>query len=141
VDLERFEIAQEKVYDCALQEIQNGEKQGHWMWFIFPQYKGLGYSEAAKYYAIQSIAEAANYLQHHILGKRLIEISNVLTSLITSDATEVFGVVDSLKLRSSMTLFNAVATNEVYVFQKVLDKFFAGRADKNTLELIEQEEE
>jgi len=110
----------------------------HWMWFIFPQIKGLGYSETARFYAIKSLDEASNYLHHPVLGKRLVEISSELLHLTTNDAAAVFGSVDAMKLKSSMTLFSLVK-NSNPVFQKVLDKFFDGMKDHKTIELVESE--
>lgn len=134
--LERFEEAQKRSYSIALQEIQSGRKQSHWMWFIFPQIKGLGYSEISKYYAIQSLDEAKDYLNHPILGTRLREIAEALIDLDTNDAHAVFGNPDDLKLRSSMTLFDYIESNSV--FGKVLEKFYGGNRDLRTLEIINE---
>lgn len=136
-DLERFVTAQERVYEFALQEVRNGCKQGHWMWYIFPQVKGLGYSEKAQYYAIQSVEEAKAYLAHPILGKRLQEISIALLGLPTSDVQAVFGYTDSLKLRSSMTLFYQVS--HLIVFERVLKKYFGGESDQRTISILNGE--
>lgn len=135
-DLERFVTAQERDYEIALQEVQAGCKRSHWMWYIFPQIKGLGRSETAQYYAIQSAEEAKAYLAHPILGKRLQEISIALLGLPTSNAQTVFGYTDSLKLRSSMTLFYQVS--HYFVFERVLKKFFGGELDKNTVSILEE---
>mgnify|MGYP002734901318 FL=1 len=135
-DLERFVTAQERDYEIALQEVQAGCKRSHWMWYIFPQIKGLGRSETAQYYAIQSAEEATAYLAHPILGKRLQEISIALLGLPTSNAQTVFGYTDSLKLRSSMTLFYQVS--HYFVFERVLKKFFGGELDKNTISILEE---
>ena len=134
--LERFEEAQKRSYSIALQEIQSGRKQSHWMWFIFPQIKGLGYSEISKYYAIQSLDEAKDYLNHPILGTRLREIAEALIDLDTNDAHAVFGNPDDLKLRSSMTLFDDIESNSV--FGQVLEKFYGGNRDLRTLEIINE---
>lgn len=134
-NLARFVNAQEGVYGSALNEIKNGKKTSHWMWYIFPQIQGLGYSDTAVKFAIRNKREAAEYLQHPILGSRLVEISTALLNLDTSNAAEVFGHVDSLKLKSSMTLFSLLE-NTNPVFQQVLDKFYRGEKDNNTLALV-----
>ena len=134
-DLQRFLTAQEREYQTALSEIKNGRKQSHWIWYIFPQIQGLGYSSMARYYAIQDVGEAQAYIQHPVLGKRLIEISKVLLTLIVSDPTIVMGYPDDLKLRSSMTLFSVAAPEEA-VFEQVLGKFYDGKPDKRTLEIL-----
>lgn len=133
-DLERFLVAQAHVYPYALSEIKNGHKRSHWIWFIFPQIQGLGYSVKAQYYAIKNIEEAKAYMTHPILSKRLIEISNALLALHTNDAREVMGYPDDLKLKSSMTLFSLVSENPI--FQQVLDKFFYGEKDRQTILMI-----
>lgn len=131
-DLQRFISAQQRDYETALSEIKNGRKRSHWMWYIFPQIQGLGFSSTSKYYAIKDIHEAEAYLAHPVLGKRLIEISNELLKLSTHNANVVFGSPDDMKLRSSITLFASVP-NADGVFQKVLDKFFNGEKDQLTL--------
>jgi uncharacterized protein (DUF1810 family) len=134
-NLQRFIHAQENQYNTALAEIQQGRKQSHWMWYIFPQVKGLGSSSMAQQYAISELSEADEYLRHPILGRRLIEISSALLELKTNDAFQVFGSPDNMKLKSSMTLFASVpAGNDV--FQKVLDKFFQGQRDEATLKIL-----
>ena len=135
-NLNRFVTAQERDYEIALREIREGCKRSHWMWYIFPQIRGLGFSETAQYYAIQSADEAKAYLAHPVLGKRLQEISIVLLGLSTSDPRAVFGHTDSMKLRSSMTLFYQLS--HYFVFKRVLDKFFGGELDRNTLSILEQ---
>ncbi|WP_242478790.1 DUF1810 domain-containing protein [Hymenobacter lapidiphilus] len=107
-NLQRFLDAQESTYPTALTEIRNGRKRSHWMWFIFPQLQGLGFSETARFYGLHDAAEAAAYLVHPVLGKRLVEICEALLKLDSSDATRIFGSPDDMKLRSSMTLFGAV---------------------------------
>ncbi len=134
-NLQRFVDAQKPVYETALTEIKNGKKRSHWMWFIFPQVKGLGYSETSRYYGIASKEEAVAYLQHPVLGPRLLEISQELLKLSGQNANRVFGSPDDLKLSSSMTLFNAAAPGEP-IFQQVLDKYFQGTKDPNTLQLL-----
>jgi uncharacterized protein (DUF1810 family) len=137
--LERFVTAQQNYYVTALREIQNGQKRSHWMWFIFPQIAGLGYSETAQYYAIHDLEEAKDFLNDDTLGKNLIEISEALLHVKSDDATEVMGWPDDMKLKSSMTLF-ALAKPECEVFQKVLDKFFDGEQDQRTIEILRKEE-
>ena len=133
--LKRFTDAQENSYAVALSEIQQGRKQSHWMWFIFPQITGLGFSETSRYYAIKDLQEAAGFLKDPVLGSRLINISRELLKLKTNDAHRVFGSPDDLKLKSSMTLFSMLPdTNPV--FQLVLEKFFNGEKDTKTLHLI-----
>lgn len=134
-NLNRFLDAQKSSYQTALNEIKNGHKLSHWMWYIFPQIQGLGYSETAKFYAIKDVSEAEAYLQHPVLGARLIEISNATLALPSNNATQVFGSPDDLKLKSCMTLFAALnQTNPI--FQQVLDKFFGGKKDAQTLQII-----
>lgn len=135
--MERFIKAQEHVYEQAYAEIENGRKMSHWMWFIFPQIAGLGFSETSKYYALKSLSEAEAYLNHRVLGKRLIEISSALLKLDTNDAHAVFGSPDDLKLQSSMTLFTSVQKSDS-VFRQVLKKFFDGEMDKKTLALLNE---
>lgn len=133
-DLNRFISAQERSYDAALREIKAGHKRTHWMWYIFPQTAGLGFSSTAQFYAISSMQEAKDYYAHPVLGKRLVEISEALLALDTSDAGAVMGYPDDLKLRSSMTLFLAASGDAV--FQKVLDKFYSGKPDSKTLSIL-----
>ena len=134
-DLDRFKKAQDLDYPYALEEIKNGRKQSHWMWYIFPQLKALGFSSTAQYYGISGIEEAKAYIADDLLRKRLIEISEALLSLKTSNATQVMGYPDDLKLKSCMTLFNEAAP-EIEIFAKVLDKYFAGQKDTKTLEVL-----
>lgn len=133
--LKRFTDAQENTYAMALSEIQQGRKQSHWMWFIFPQIAGLGFSETSQYYAIKDLQEAAGFLKHPVLGSRLINISRELLQLKTNDARRVFGSPDDLKLKSSMTLFSGLPETDP-VFQLVLEKYFNGEKDMKTLNLI-----
>jgi uncharacterized protein (DUF1810 family) len=134
-NLERFLEAQKGVFEIALEEIKKGRKVSHWMWFIFPQIKGLGLSEMAKHYAIANLKEAGEYLQHSVLGKRLVEISTELIKHSDTTAAEIFGSVDSMKLRSSMTLFS-LAEGADPVFQNVIDMFFGGKEDERTMKLL-----
>lgn len=134
-DLQRFLDAQATDYAQALAEIKNGRKRSHWMWYIFPQIQGLGFSSTSRHYAIRDLAEATAYLQHPVLGKRLAEISSALLGLASRDASRVFGSPDDLKLKSSMTLFAAVPGADG-VFEQVLAKFFGGVRDGQTLQLL-----
>ncbi len=133
--LERFLKAQEIHYETALREIRAGRKRSHWMWFIFPQIAGLGRSSAAQYYAIRDLEEAKAYLEDAVLGENLLLISQALLEVDSDDAEAVMGWPDHLKLRSSMTLF-ALAKPDCLVFQKVLDKFYGGKKDAKTMELL-----
>lgn len=135
MNLDRFFKAQASSYDTALREIHAGHKYSHWIWYIFPQIQGLGFSSTSQYYAIENLEEAKAYLQEPTLRARLLEISEALLGLSSNDPAEVMGYPDDLKLRSSMTLF-AEAEPECEVFQKVLDKFFGGRKDPRTLQIL-----
>jgi uncharacterized protein (DUF1810 family) len=136
-NLQRFVDAQNRggVYEQALAELRAGRKQSHWIWFVFPQIEGLGSSATARLYAITSLSEAAAYLAHAVLGPRLIEGAEVLLALDTRDAERVLGVVDAIKLRSSMTLFAHVEA-AAPVFRRVLDEFYAGELDSLTEERL-----
>lgn len=134
-EISRFTKAHQSDYHRALSEIKNGKKESHWMWYIFPQIKGLGRSSMSEYYGIQDLDEAKAYLADPILGKHLIEICNALLSLDTNDATEVMGRPDDRKLKSSMTLFDT-ATESLDVFQMVLDKYYHGKKDDRTLKIL-----
>lgn len=138
MNLTRYIEAQENQYDIALAEMRVGHKTSHWMWFIFPQIAGLGLSDVSKFYTIKNIEEAKAFLKHEILGKRLNEISEVLLMQDTDNATLIFGSPDDMKLHSCMTLF-AIADedNPDNVFEKVLAKYFNGKYDSRTLEIIE----
>lgn len=138
MSLERFIKAQTASYADTLAEIKNGKKRTHWMWFIFPQIQGLGNSEFARYYAIQNISEAEEYLKHPILGKRLMEISSALLKLPGNDAYTIFGSPDNMKLHSSMTLFS-LASNTHPVFEDVLQKFYDGVKDPKTLQITSRQ--
>ena len=137
-NLTRFLDAQKSDYSTALAEIKNGKKRSHWMWYIFPQIHGLGFSETSKFYAIKNVQEAEDFLNDPVLGKRLIDICNELLNQKTNDAYQIFGSPDNVKLRSSMTLFSSLKNTDP-VFQKVLDKFFQGEKDGKTLSMIEEE--
>ena len=136
-DLERFTKAQDGVYERALGELRNGDKRTHWMWYIFPQIDGLAYSSTAKYYAIKSLEEARRYLDHPVLGKRLVECAEILISVEGRSVSEIFGYPDDMKLKSSMTLFASVAGPDS-VFVRVLEKYFHGEQDTRTLHLTGQ---
>ena len=133
-DLERFVQAQELMYMMALDEVRNGRKRGHWIWYIFPQLKGLGESYNSSYYGIDGIEEARAYLAHPVLGARLREITATFLELVGKNAQEVFGHLDAMKVRSCMTLFNVVSDDDL--FQRVLDRYYNGVADDRTLELL-----
>jgi uncharacterized protein (DUF1810 family) len=134
--LERFIAAQQPKYEAALAEIKNGKKTTHWMWYVFPQIKGLGTSDTAKFYALENMEEAIAFLNHPVLGKRLVEISTALLQLSSNDAYQIMGSPDDVKLKSCMTLFSALpGTNAV--FKMVLEKFYDGEKDEATLKIIE----
>ncbi len=134
-DLERFVAAQADTYAGALVELRHGAKRGHWMWWIFPQIAGLGRSGTAQHYAIASATEARDYLAHPVLGPRLIEATQAVTAA-NGSAIEIFGPIDAMKLRSSLTLFAAVA-DDATPFIAALERFFSGERDANTLALLE----
>ena len=133
--LSRFVDAQAGVFPTALAEIRRGRKRSHWMWFIFPQFKGLGSSPVAECYAITSLAEARAYLDHPVLGPRLLECVEALNDLDGRTASEIFGFPDDMKLRSCATLF-AVASPAGSSFERLLDKYYAGSRDERTLQLL-----
>jgi uncharacterized protein (DUF1810 family) len=130
-DLQRFVTAQEGVYESAIAELRAGRKTGHWMWFVFPQIAGLGMSAMSQRYAIASLAEARAYLEHPVLGPRIAECARILSERGGQSAEEIFGGIDAVKLRSSMTLF-ARATEDDSVYDAVLDQYFAGETDPQT---------
>ncbi|WP_129716158.1 DUF1810 domain-containing protein [Pedobacter sp. SYP-B3415] len=134
-ELDRFTDAQRLDFDTAFAEIRAGRKMTHWMWYVFPQISGLGYSSMAQRYGILNLGEATSYLAHPVLGKRLIDISNALLMLDENNATRVMGSPDDMKLRSSMTLFASVPGADP-VFDAVLEKFFNGEKDEATLRRI-----
>lgn len=135
-NLDRFVEAQEYSYPIALGELREGRKRSHWMWYIFPQLKHLGHSYNSQFYGMSGIDEATAYLQHPVLGPRLREVSEAILNLPASDPREVFGGIDALKLRSSMTLFDRVSPDDI--FSRVLDKYFSSRRDPRTLKILEQ---
>ena len=140
-NLQRFVDAQEGVYDFALDELRRGRKETHWMWFVFPQLKGLGRTDTAQFYGIGSLREARAYLEHPVLGPRVRECARALTGLAGSRPIGlILGPVDALKLRSSMTLFNAAAfraaADDRTEFDAVLDRYYGGEPDEVTLEML-----
>jgi len=136
-DLDRFLKAQEDTYDTALDELRSGRKRSHWIWFIFPQLAGLGQSPTAQFYGIKSLEEAAAYLRHPILGGRLHECLKVLQMLEETSADHIFGELDTMKLRSSLTLF-AEADPADPIIEAALDRWFGGRKDDRTLQLLDR---
>lgn len=136
--LGRFLSAQETAYPRALAEIRNGRKESHWMWYVFPQLRGLGRSNTAWYYGIEDLAEARAYLAHPVLGKRLWEISGELLKLKETNARVIFGWTDAAKLRSCMTLFSLADETES-LFRQVLNRFFDGVPDPQTIQLLKRE--
>jgi uncharacterized protein (DUF1810 family) len=138
-DLQRFVDAQRADYDRALREIRNGRKQSHWMWYVFPQFAGLGMSPTSQRYAIGSLAEASAYLAHPVLGPRLLECADVVLALRDRSALEVFGAPDDMKLRSSATLFAAVSPAGS-AFHRIVEQYFGGDLDDRTRALIARAE-
>jgi uncharacterized protein (DUF1810 family) len=134
-DLQRFVDAQDRVYDTVLDELRSGRKRSHWIWFVFPQLRGLGRSPTALHYGIASLGEARAYLAHDALGPRLRECARLVAAIDGSSADEIFGWPDNLKVRSSMTLF-ARATEDNADFIAVLDKFYNGEEDPVTMERL-----
>lgn len=134
-DLERFVAAQSPVYDDVLRELDAGEKRTHWMWFIFPQVSGLGHSSMAREFAIASRDEANAFLRHPLLGHRLVECTERVNAIEGKTIEQIFGSVDAMKFRSSMTLFSAI-TDEGSPFRSALRKYYADRPDERTLERL-----
>ncbi|WP_281232600.1 DUF1810 domain-containing protein [Flavobacterium gelatinilyticum] len=139
-DLTRFLDAQNKLYLTAVSEIKRGKKETHWMWFIFPQIKGLGKSDLARYYAIENLEEAAEFLNHPILAKHLIEVCELLLNFRKKSAEAILGDLGARKLRSSMSLFSQVE-NANPIFQEMLDTFFSGHLDPATLSIANASKE
>ncbi|HEY2575217.1 MAG TPA: DUF1810 domain-containing protein [Streptosporangiaceae bacterium] len=135
--LERFVTAQDAdgTFQHAVAELQAGRKRGHWMWFIFPQIAGLGQSSMSREFAISSLAEAQAYLRHPVLGPRLTQCAQLVSSIDGKTAAEIFGAVDAMKLRSCMTLFMSAAPDEP-AFRSILGKYFDGSPDENTISLL-----
>ena len=134
-DLERFVSAQSDVNERVRAELQRGRKQSHWMWFVFPQLAGLGFSPMAQRYAIASLAEARAYLAHTLLGARLRECTELVLAIDGKRAHDIFGAPDDLKFRSCLTLFAEAVPDEI-VFNMALEKYFAGSKDPPTLALL-----
>jgi len=134
-DLQRFVDAQDPFYDTVLAELRSGAKRSHWIWFVFPQLRGLGHSPTAQHYGIASLDEARAYLMHEVLGPRLRECTRLVADIEGRSANDIFGWPDNLKVRSSMTLF-ARATDNDAEFRAVLDKFYNGEEDAATVELL-----
>lgn len=132
--LSRFLEAQEAAYPAALAELENGQKATHWMWFVFPQIFGLGRSSVAVRYAISGLPEARAYLEHPVLGKRLRSCCEILSGLQGCSAEAIFGPVDAMKLRSSLTLFDQASGERI--FKELLQQYYDGQPDQATLELI-----
>jgi uncharacterized protein (DUF1810 family) len=137
-DLARFVEAQARDYNQALAEIKAGRKRSHWIWYVFPQIDGLGFSSMSRRYAIKSVDEARAYLAHPVLGPRLVEICDAALAVEGKSAYEIFGSPDDMKLKSCATLFASVSPPES-VFERLLDKYFQGERDGKTLELIGSE--
>ena len=135
--LQRFVEAQDPIYEAVLDELRSGLKTGHWMWFVFPQIKGLGFSSMARRFEIASLEEAGAYLEHPILGSRLRECTHVLNELEGRTIRQIFGQPDDLKFRSSMTLFAKVAQAD-QIFQTALGKYCEGKQDPLTLGILGQ---
>lgn len=133
--LNRFTSAQEGVYDRALVEVRSGLKRSHWMWYIFPQIDGLGFSPTTRHYAIKSLEEARQYLSHPVLGARLKECGEAVMSVQGKSASDIFGYPDDMKLQSSMTLFSLVS-EPGSVFERVLEKYYQGKRDARTLQIV-----
>ena len=134
-NLKRFIKAQSSSYETAMNELSSGNKTGHWIWYIFPQIDGLGSTDMTKLYSIKSVQEASAYLEHPLLGKRLIESCEILLNLDVPSISDVMGFPDDLKLRSSMTLFEYVSEPKS-IFKKVLMRYFDNDLDKASLEVI-----
>jgi len=135
-DLDRFVRAQDGVHDQALAELRSGRKRSHWMWFVFPQLAGLGRSTTAQHYAVDGIDEARAYLAHPVLGPRLVEAAGVAAAATARSADDLFGGIDAMKARSSMTLF-ARAADDPAPFRAVLDRWFHGSEDPVTVRLLD----
>jgi uncharacterized protein (DUF1810 family) len=135
-DLERFVTAQAPVFATALAELQAGQKRGHWMWFVFPQLRGLGHSAMAQRYGVASLAEAKAYLAHPLLGPRLVACTRAVSAIEGRSLHAIFGSPDDLKFCSSLTLFSLAADEEDSVFRQALVRYCGGRADERTLALL-----
>ena len=134
-DLQKFVDAQDRCYEQVCKELRAGYKQSHWMWFIFPQLKGLGHSATANHYGISSSREAEAYLAHEILDARLRQCTQLVLAVEGRSVEEIFGDPDDVKFRSSMTLFATVATDNK-IFKDALQKYFAGKPDQRTIQML-----
>jgi uncharacterized protein (DUF1810 family) len=137
--LDRFLQAQKNIYPQVIQELRSGTKTGHWMWFIFPQFIGLGQTPLSRTYAIKTLDEARAYVQHPVLGQRLQECTELVIAVDGKSAHTIFGHPDDLKFRSSMTLFLRAAP-EIDLFQRAINKYYDGEQDVRTLELLERQQ-
>ena len=135
-DLERFVAAQDPVYETVLAELRGGRKRTHWMWFVFPQLRGLGFSSLAQYYGIASLDEARRYLAHPVLGPRLETCSALVAASTAGSLHEIFGDPDDLKFCSSMTLFAFAADNEQSIYARALSRWCRGSPDERTLAML-----
>jgi uncharacterized protein (DUF1810 family) len=133
-----FIQAQNTIYPSVIKELTEGQKRTHWMWFIFPQVKGLGHSTMARRFAIESLEQAKEYLQHDVLGARLRKCAELLLLHPDKSALEIFGSIDTLKLHSSLTLFTLASSNKKCVFDELLDQFYAGNYDINSIRMLKQ---
>ena len=136
-DLQRFVTAQAPVFETALAELRAGRKRSHWMWFVFPQLRGLGVSPTAQFYGLASLLDARAYLAHPLLGERLARCVEALLAVQGRSLTTIFGSPDDMKFRSSMTLFALAAGDETALFHQALDRYAEGRMDERTLALLE----
>ena len=136
MNLERFIEAQERDYESALEEMKNGKKETHWIWYIFPQLKGLGMSYYADYYGIEDLEEAKAYFENEYLRNHLLEITKAILSIPTNNIKNVMDPPDDLKLKSSMTLFYEATKNEI--FKQVLEKYYEGKLDEHTIKLLKR---
>lgn len=138
-NLERFVLAQQRNYGDALRELRSGKKRSYWIWYVFPQIRGLGDSFMSRKYALSGLEEARAYLAHPVLGLRLLECCQVVLAIPTNDPWEVFGSPDDMKFRSCLTLF-ALAEPSRPIFEELLDKFYEGQKDLRTIQSLEQME-
>ena len=135
-DLDRFVTAQATVFDTALAELRAGQKRSHWMWFVFPQLRGLGMSSTAQFYGLSSLAEAKAYLAHPVLGPRLLACTQAILSIEGRSVHQMLGSPDDMKFQSSMTLFDMASEDTETVFRQALDRYCGGQMDDRTLQLL-----
>lgn len=140
-NLERFVQAQESIYSQALSELKNGHKRSHWMWFIFPQFAGLGFSLTTRRYSVKSLEEARAYLDHPVLGPRLLDCTQALLGVHGKEISKILGYPDDLKFHSSITLFDRVTNDEKNLFYQALSHYFSGKRDTKTLKLVAKSQE